>query len=58
MPLGGDRTTPIAKGWSEHPQIAKKKKKNTKMGFGLLGVAGPPTRAWGGFVHPHTGRRG
>jgi hypothetical protein len=25
----------------------KKKKRRIKMGFGLLGVAGPPPRAWG-----------
>jgi hypothetical protein len=30
----------MAKGWSGHPQKAKKKKK--KKGFSLLEVAGPP----------------
>jgi hypothetical protein len=45
---------PWPRGWSDHPQKPKKKKKQNKtkkqsMGFGLLGVAGPPPRAWGGF---------
>jgi hypothetical protein len=56
-PLGGGRTTPLAQGggsatliqpvwgWLNHPMAQKKKKK--KMGFGLLGVAGPPPWAMG-----------
>jgi hypothetical protein len=29
----------------------KAKKKKGKNGFGIVGVAGPPPRAWGGFGH-------
>jgi hypothetical protein len=41
---------PWSRGWSGHPQKAKKEKK-------ILGIWGWP-RAWGGFGHPHTSRRG
>jgi hypothetical protein len=33
------------------PKAQKKKKKKKKMGFGLLGVAGPPLRTWG-WIRP------
>jgi hypothetical protein len=44
----GGRTTPMAKGWSDHPQKAKKKKtknKKKKKGECVLGF-------WGWFGHP------
>jgi hypothetical protein len=33
----------------------KKKKKEEKNGFGILGVAGPPPRAWGWLQTPPRG---
>jgi hypothetical protein len=45
--MGVAEATPGLWGWSGHPERPKKKKKNEKNGFGILGVAGPPPRAWG-----------
>jgi hypothetical protein len=50
---------PWPRGWSGHPQKPKKKKKKKKrLGLGLLGVAGPPPRAWGWIWPPHFWPRG
>jgi hypothetical protein len=58
---------PAVWGWPKPPQAfgggpatpkGQKKKKNKKNGFGILGVAGPPPRAWGWLRTPPTGRRG
>jgi hypothetical protein len=57
---------PAVWGWPKHPQAfgggpatpkghKKKKKKNGRMGLGV--VAGPPPRAWGWLRTPPTGRR-
>jgi hypothetical protein len=52
----GGQATPMAKGVVRPPPKAQKKKKKKKrsMGFGLLGVAGPPLRAWGWIRPPPT----
>jgi hypothetical protein len=51
--MGWPKPPPGLWGWSGHPKRPKKKnKKRSCNGFGLLGVAGPPPRAWGGFGHP------
>jgi hypothetical protein len=56
---GGGRTTPMAKGWVRPtPKAPPPQKKKQSMGFGLLGVAGPPLWPWGWFNHPQTGRGG
>jgi hypothetical protein len=56
---GGGRSHPRPLGVVRPPRKAKKKKKkNEKNGFGILGVAGPPPRAWGWLRTPPTGRRG
>jgi hypothetical protein len=55
-------------GWSNHPhgqgvgpanpKSPSPQNKKQSMGFGLLGVAGPPFWPWGWFNHPQTGRGG
>jgi hypothetical protein len=51
--MGVAEATPGLWGWSGHPERPKKKKKE-KNGFGILGVAGPPPRAWGWLRPPPT----
>jgi hypothetical protein len=55
-PYGGGRSHPRPLGVVRPPRKAtkKKKKKKRKNGFGILGVAGPPPRAWGWLQPPPT----
>jgi hypothetical protein len=44
----GDRTTPMAKGVVWPPLKGQRERERERMAFGLLGVARPLPRAWGG----------
>ena len=53
--LGVVEPPPCPRGWSGHPQKPnkkKRKKKEVKMGFGLLGVASAIPYGWYGVAPP------
>jgi hypothetical protein len=56
--MGVAEATPRPLGVVRPPRKAKKKKKRSSNGFRILGVAGPPPRAWGWLRPAPIGYRG